>query len=261
MSKRGLNSNVPRQESTATSSSLMLSGMRREKEAPVGFDIDNHSTNSGKVRGKDDEPADSPALTEKKVRFGEAPLFIVLAMNYLALLRGVNVGGKGLLRMSELKACLEKAGFAEVRTYIQSGNVLFAAPKTDSVRLAQKIEAVIEKHFAMKVGVVVFAEREWQEIVKRAPKAWGENKDWKHNLLALLPGTNAAEVMKAAGALKPEIEAVTAGEGVLYQSLSVDSFARTNSGKLAGHPIYRRITVRNHNTARKLAELLATKAG
>jgi uncharacterized protein (DUF1697 family) len=187
-------------------------------------------------------------------------MIIVLAMNYLALLRGVNVGGKGLLRMSELKGCLEKAGFAEVRTYIQSGNVLFAAPKTETSRLARKMETAIEKTFAMKVGVVVFAEREWQEIVQRAPKSWGANKDWKHNLLALLPGTNAADVMTAVGALKPEIEAVTAGQGVLYQSLSIDSFGRTNSGKLAGHPIYRRITVRNHNTARKLAELLASPA-
>jgi uncharacterized protein (DUF1697 family) len=179
-------------------------------------------------------------------------------MNYLALLRGVNVGGKGLLRMSELKTCLEKAGFAEVRTYIQSGNVLFTAPKCGNSRLAQKMEAAIEKKFAMKVAVVVFSEKEWQEIVQRAPKSWGEDKGWKYNLLALLPGTKGAEVMKAAGALKPEIEAMTEGQGVLYQSLSIDSFSRTNSGKLGGHPIYRRITVRNHNTARKLAELLRT---
>lgn len=186
-------------------------------------------------------------------------MFIMLEMNYLALLRGVNVGGKGMLRMSELKECLEKAGFAEVRTYIQSGNVLFGAPKTETIRLAQKMEAAIEKTFAMKVAVVVFAEKKWQEVVQRAPKSWGENKDWKHNLLALLPGTKAADVMKAVGALKPDIEAMTEGPGVLYQSLSIDSFGRTNSGKLAGHAIYRRITVRNHNTTRKLAELLRSK--
>lgn len=181
-------------------------------------------------------------------------------MNYLALLRGVNVGGKGLIRMAELKECLEKAGFAEVRTYIQSGNVLFAAPKTEMGRMARKIEAAIEKKFAMQVGVVVFAERDWQAIVRRAPKSWGKNKDWKHNLLALLPGTTTADVIEAIGALKPEIEAVMPGRGVIYQSLSIASFGRTTSGKLAAHPIYRRITVRNINTARKLAELLANRA-
>lgn len=180
-------------------------------------------------------------------------------MNYLALLRGVNVGGRGLIRMSELKECLEKAGFAEVRTYIQSGNVLFAAPKTETGRLARKMEAAIEEKFAMKVGVVVFAGEEWREIVQRTPKSWGKNKDWKHNLLALLPGTEAIDVVKAMGVLKPEIEAVTAGRGVLYQSLSLASFGRTTSGKLPARAIYRRITVRNFNTARKLAELLANK--
>ncbi len=180
-------------------------------------------------------------------------------MNYLALLRGINVGGKGLIRMSELKKCLEKAGFAEVQTYIQSGNVLFAAPKTDVDRLARKMEASIEKTFAMQVGVVVFAESEWREIVRRAPKSWGTNKDWKHNLLALLPGTKTGDVIEAMGRLKPEIEMVTPGRGVIYQSLSIALFGRTTSGKLPSHPIYRRITVRNSNTARKLAELLRGK--
>lgn len=181
-------------------------------------------------------------------------------MNYLALLRGVNVGGKGLIRMSELKECLEKAGFTDVRTYIQSGNVLFAAPKTDTGRLAGKIEAAIEKKFAMKVGVVVFAENEWRAIVHSAPKSWGKNKNWKHNLLALLPGTETADVIEAMGTLKAEIEMVTAGRGVIYQSLSIESFGRTTSGKLSGHSICRRITVRNINTAQKLAELLTTKS-
>lgn len=180
-------------------------------------------------------------------------------MNYLALLRGINVGGKGLIRMSELKKCLEKAGFAEVQTYIQSGNVLFAGPKTETGRMAGKIEAAIEKKFAMKVGVVVFAENEWREIVRRAPKSWGKNKDWKHNLLALLPGTKATDVIEAMGRLKPEIEIVTPGRGVIYQSLCIRSFGRATSGKLPSHPIYRRITVRNSNTVRKLAELLGSK--
>jgi uncharacterized protein (DUF1697 family) len=179
-------------------------------------------------------------------------------MNYLALLLGINVGGTGLIRMNALKECLEKAGFADVRTYIQSGNVIFSAPKSDTGRLAGKIEAAIEKKFAMKVGVAVFSEDEWQAIVRSAPKSWGKSNDWKHNLWALLRETKTADVIAAIGALKPEIEVVTAGKGVIYQSLSIASFDRTTSGKFSANPIYRRITVRNINTARKLAELLAT---
>lgn len=177
-------------------------------------------------------------------------------MNCVALLRGINVGGNAMIRMSELKTCLEKTGFAEVRTFIQSGNVVFAAPKTATPSLAGKIEAAIEKTFAMKVGVVVFTAEEWQDVIRRAPKWWGTDKDWKHNLLALLHGTNPGDVIEAMGTLNPEIERVTTGPGVIYQSLSIAAFARGKSARIASHPIYRRLTVRNHNTTRKLGELL-----
>ncbi len=177
-------------------------------------------------------------------------------MNYLALLRGINVGGNAMIRMEELRKCLEKAGFAEVRTFIQSGNVLFAARKIAPAGLARKLEATIEKTFAMKVGVAVFAEEEWHDVVRRAPKWWGKSKDWKHNLLALLPGTKTSEVIQAMGTLNPEIEMVAPGPGVIYQSLSLALFGQTTSSKLPSRPLYRSITVRNYNTTMKLAEML-----
>ncbi|MFN2507856.1 MAG: DUF1697 domain-containing protein [Chthoniobacterales bacterium] len=179
-------------------------------------------------------------------------------MTYVALLRGINVGGNSMIRMSELKECLENAGFADVRTYIQSGNVIFATPKTATARLAQKMEAAIEKKFAINVGVAVFSAQEWQEIVRRAPNWWGKKTGWKHNLLALLPGTKPSDVIAAMGALKPEIEQVTAGPGVVYQSLSMELFGKTTSSKLPSHPLYRRVTVRNYNTTVKLAALLTS---
>lgn len=178
-------------------------------------------------------------------------------MKYLALLRGVNVGGKSLLRMSELKEALEAAGLAEVRTFIQSGNVLFAGPRRATTGLARQIEATIEKRFAMRVEVTVFTAAEWEAVVQRAPKWWGKSAEWKHNLLALLPETTPQDVIAAMGALKPEIERVAVGPRVVYQSMSRDLFGRTSSGKLPSHPIYRRITVRNFNTTQKLAKLLA----
>ena len=180
-------------------------------------------------------------------------------MNYLALLRGVNVGGNSILRMEELRTCLEKIGLDQVRTYIQSGNVLFAAPKQPAGRLAGRVEVAIEQRFAMPVGVAVFSAREWQEVMTQAPNWWGAREDWKHNLVALLPGTKPAEVLAAMGDLKPEMETVAAGTGVVYQSLSKDFSGRTSSDKLARHPINRRVTVRNSNTARKLAQLLAAE--
>ena len=58
---------------------------------------------------------------------------------YVALLRGINVGGKNLIRMPALKAAFEAAGFEDVSTYIQSGNVLFSSPSRSARRLTEEI--------------------------------------------------------------------------------------------------------------------------
>ena len=178
-------------------------------------------------------------------------------MKYVALLRGINVGGNKMIGMSALKECLEKAGFADVRTYIQSGNVLFAGPKRATAALARKMESAIEKTFRLEVRVAVFTADEWHEIVRQAPKWWGNDKEWRHNLLALLPGTTPDEVLEALRRLKPDLERIAAGPGVVYNSTSFESYGRTISSKLPSLPIYRQITIRNRNTTLKLAELLA----
>src|SRR5437763_17092319 len=95
------------------------------------------------------------------------------AMIYLALVRGINVGGNSMIRMRELKEALECAGFANVTTYIQSGNVIFTAPRTGVSRLVARIEAAIAKTFALKVGVAIFSAADWQEVVRNAQKWWG----------------------------------------------------------------------------------------
>lgn len=166
-----------------------------------------------------------------------------------------------MIAMSDLKECLEKAGFGKVRTFIQSGNVLFTAPKQARAKLACDLEKAIERKFGMQVATAVFTAAEWQEVVRQAPKWWKQKNGWKHNLIALLPGTEAKEVIAAAGALKPELERLAPGPGVVYQALSVELVGRTTSSKLASHPIYRRFTARNYNTTQKLAELLATASG
>jgi uncharacterized protein (DUF1697 family) len=106
------------------------------------------------------------------------------------------------------------------------------------------------------VEVVVFSQSEWRQIIAAAPSSWGADKTWKHNLLVLLPPYNMAEAVTAVGALKPDIEAMRAGDGVLYQSMSQALFGRTTTGKLASNPLYKRLTIRNYNTATKLLALL-----
>ena len=66
---------------------------------------------------------------------------------YVAMIRGINVGGNKLIKMDQLRKSLEAKGFEQVKTYIQSGNVVFKAAKLSSTAVARKIEAVIVKDF------------------------------------------------------------------------------------------------------------------
>lgn len=180
---------------------------------------------------------------------------------YLALLRGINVGGKALIKMADLKTALEADGFADVQTYIQSGNVLFRHTSNNTDDLATQLETSIKKHFSLETRVAVFSYDEWKMIIDAAPAWWGQDSSWKHNLLVLLKPYDMAEAVAAVGQLKPEIEAMEAGTGVLYQSMSLALFGKTTTGKLASSPIYKQMTVRNFNTATKLLKLLEEMHG
>ena len=176
-------------------------------------------------------------------------------MTYIALLRGINVGGKAKIAMSDLRQCLTEAGLKDVRTYIQSGNVVFNASLT-STELVNIIERAIMEQFGFEVPTAVFAERQWHKIIQAAPPDWGKDPNWKHNLLILLTPYNMDDVMATVGELKPDIESMVPGEGVIYQSMSRKLFGRTTTGKLASNPIYKRMTIRNYNTSVKLLSLL-----
>ena len=69
-------------------------------------------------------------------------------MTYVALLRGINVGGKNITKMAALKACLEEAGLDRVETFIQSGNVVFETRQKSLARLTAQIDAAIAQPWA-----------------------------------------------------------------------------------------------------------------
>lgn len=178
---------------------------------------------------------------------------------YVALLRGINVGGNTLIKMAELKVCLQKSGLEKVETYIQSGNIIFASDKSQA-ELCELINRAILKEFSLDVPVVVLSLPEYEEIIKNVPKGWGEDSGWKYNLLFLLPSQNAEEALESIGELKPDIEAMATGNGILYQSVSFKAFGRSRSGKLASMSVYKQMTVRNHRTGYKILERMKALA-
>ena len=173
---------------------------------------------------------------------------------YLILLRGVNVGGNGILPMASLRTELTNSGFLNVSTYIQSGNIFLDSEK-DAATITAEITDLLKEKFNLPVPMVLFTQSEWKKIISDAPDWWGKDEAWKHNLLLLLKPFDMANAVISIGELKPEIERIAPGEGVLYQSMSRDLFGVTTTGKLASQPIYKQMTIRNFNTATKLLEL------
>jgi uncharacterized protein (DUF1697 family) len=96
---------------------------------------------------------------------------------YLALLRGINVSGKKTVPMAKLKESFAELGFAEVKTYLQSGNVVFQAKKTPPAKLAGEIEAAISRDFGHEVSVLVLTADQLDAIASHNPlwpKSGGE---------------------------------------------------------------------------------------
>ncbi len=92
-------------------------------------------------------------------------------MKYVAFLRGINVGGHNKIKMETLREVFVALQFENVKTYINSGNVIFETVKTDNHKLAAKIESAIEKEFALKIKVMARTIAEIKEIIKNNPFA------------------------------------------------------------------------------------------
>ena len=175
-------------------------------------------------------------------------------MRYVALLRGVNVGGNTIIRMAELRDCAADLGLEDVRTYIASGNLLFRSPERQAARLDAELGRAIEEHFGLRVPVVVRSASEISRIAGSIPAAWVGASHFRVTVAFLLRGANARSI--AAG-LKPRqgIDELNTAPGALIWATHRDALTRTGL-KLVGTGAYRSMTLRNATTALKLAELL-----
>jgi uncharacterized protein (DUF1697 family) len=179
-----------------------------------------------------------------------------VSVKYVALLRGINVGGKTLVKMADLRTCAEQLGLDEVSTFIASGNLLFESRERSAARLETKIERALEKRFELPVKVVVLDRAAYARIVKAIPKSWAGDKTLRANVAFVRRGTNAKEVVRE---LQPDaaVEEVKAIDGAIFWATKRDAVNRSVMRKLIGGAAYKELTVRNLNTTLKLQELMA----
>jgi uncharacterized protein (DUF1697 family) len=174
---------------------------------------------------------------------------------HVALLRGINVGGKNLIRMPALQACFQEQGFADVATYIQSGNVIFSTGAS-SAGLARRIEEALEAAFDYQATVMVRSHKQMQEIVRRAPAGFGADPArYRYDVIFLNPPFTAAVAMKTVPA-KAGVDQAHPGPGVLYFSRLIARATQSRLGRIAALPIYKSVTIRNWNTTTALLRML-----
>ncbi|HEV2905140.1 MAG TPA: DUF1697 domain-containing protein, partial [Pyrinomonadaceae bacterium] len=126
---------------------------------------------------------------------------------FVALLRGVNVGGNNIISMKSLKTSFEEMGFSDVSTYINSGNILFKAKESDQRKLETKIEAMLSSEHKLGCKVVVRSFAEMATLVENLPKNWNGDSDWKYNVIFLRHSIDSEKVLENLGP-KREIEKV-----------------------------------------------------
>lgn len=174
---------------------------------------------------------------------------------YVALLRGINVGGRNAVAMTALREAFETAGFGAVRTYIQSGNVLF---ESDAPRpsLEGDIEAMLERRLGTALVVVVRSHAQLRSVVQKAPPGFGAEPGRYHSDVIFLKAPLTSAQAMGVVDLREGVDQAWAGTRVLYFARLSERRVQSRMSKIVGTPEYQRMTIRSWSTTTKLLDLL-----
>lgn len=180
-------------------------------------------------------------------------------MKYVALLRGINVGGNHRVPRTEFKAVLERLGFQDVEIYINSGNAVFSSDHEPAVH---DVQAALEGHFGFDIPTLILPGEKIQAIAAAIPADWTndtpkpDKSGQKSDVLYLFDEANTPDVLEKIG-YKPETETMIYVEGAVLANISRANQSKYSVLRIVGTPLYRQMTIRNIATAKKLAELVA----
>jgi uncharacterized protein (DUF1697 family) len=180
--------------------------------------------------------------------------------SYVVLLRGVNVGGKNKVPMAALRECLEKLGFADVTTYIASGNVILSSDKSAKA-VKPLIENALLKSFTLDselIKVLILSREQLQAVVDSKPEGFGEEPDKYHSDAIFLMDIDASEALPV---FKPRegVDMVWAGDGVIYSQRLSALRTKSRLSLIMASPLYKSMTIRNWNTVTRLLKMLQSQ--
>ena len=176
---------------------------------------------------------------------------------YIALLRGVNISGKNKVPMAELKKCFEALGFPEVKTWLNSGNVIFSSADGNVTALTDRAERMMQREFGLDIPVFIIPQEELADILRHAPEWWGtENKEIYDDLIFVLPPAAFPEVYHEIGAPKEGLEQIQEYGSAVFWSFSRKDYQKTNWWpKTASAAVGPKLTIRTANTVRKIVRM------
>ena len=178
-------------------------------------------------------------------------------MEYVALLRGINVGGTNKVVMSELREQVAAAGFGRVRTYINSGNLLFEA-EASREGVAQRVEDLLARRYDFPIRVALLTAQDYLAQLDELPD-WWHGEAARRDALFYTRGLDCGHVRQRIEAMELGDEAVHFGEyAVFWVKFDEKQFLKTAYHKrLLREDFYREVTIRSGSTVEKIASMLA----
>ncbi len=173
-------------------------------------------------------------------------------MMYIALLRGINVGGNHKVEMKRLKTLFESSGCTHVSTYINSGNVFFESIETRE-NLQKKVETDLRDMFGFDIPLLIKTKHEIKKIADAIPETWQNNSEQKTDVAYLFRELDSAETVDILP-VKKEFINIKYVKGAIIWNVKRENLNKSRLAKIVSLKVYRSMTVRNVNTARYLAE-------
>ena len=172
---------------------------------------------------------------------------------YIALLRGINVGGRNKIAMPKLKKTFEAVACKDVVTYLNTGNIIFSCPTQSG--LETKLEEAIKKDFGLKIKVLLKSYEQIKAVIEKLPVEWTNDADMKSDVMFLWEDVDRPSVIEQVNP-KAGIDTCIYVPGALLWSVDRKNLSKSSQMKLTGSKLYKKMTVRNVNTTRKILQLL-----
>ncbi len=181
-------------------------------------------------------------------------------MDHVALLRGINVGGKNPVPMAALRDVFAEIGATDVATYIQSGNVLFDGGRRSTGAWTTCLEAALSERFGYRATVTVRSAEDLQAIVAGAPRGFGDEPDtFRYDVIFVMKPLTIATAMQHVET-RDGVDVAVAGTSVLYYSRVIARATQSRMSRIVGSPIYPQLTIRNWRTTTTLLQMLDDRA-